>query len=181
MIARGFAPAGRTAKDFPEAYFLPICTGVRTLRPACDLIIAAVAANDMHRLEDIEEAVVELVKDSCRKLNDTNNKGKMVVPNPAIPPGQVTARGPKSVGGCDDYREPWSTSSKSSARPRPRRRTAWTCSCGCGWSKRTCCTSQRPCCRTTATGSSACSWSQRRCCRTTRTGSPGCGWSKPTG
>jgi len=89
MIARGFAPARRTAKDFPDADFLPICTGMWTLRPACDLIVSAVAANDMHRLEDIEEAVVELGKDSCRKLNDTNNKGKMVVPNPAIPPGQV--------------------------------------------------------------------------------------------
>jgi len=89
MIARGFAPAGQTAKDFPDADFLPICTGMRTLRSACDLIVSAVAANDMHRLEDIEEAVMELVKHSCRKLNDTNNKGKMVVPNPAIPPGQV--------------------------------------------------------------------------------------------
>jgi len=49
----------------------------------------AVAANDMHHPEDIEETVVELVKDSCRKLNDTNNKGKMGVPNAAIPPGQV--------------------------------------------------------------------------------------------
>jgi len=89
MIARGFAPAGRTAKNFPDADFLPICTGMRILRPACDLIVSAVADNDMHRLEDIEEAVVELVKDSCRMLNDTNNKGKMVVPNPAIPPEQV--------------------------------------------------------------------------------------------
>jgi len=89
MIARGFAPGGRTAKHFPDADFLPICTCMRTLRPACDLIVSGVSANDMHRLEDIEEAVVELVKDSCQKLNDTNNKGKMVVPNPAIPPGQV--------------------------------------------------------------------------------------------
>jgi len=89
MIARGFAPAGRTAKSFPDADFLPICRSMRTLRPACDLIVSAVAANDMHRLEDIEEAVVELVKDSCQKLNDTNNKGKIVVPNPAILPGQV--------------------------------------------------------------------------------------------
>jgi len=89
MIARGLAPAGRTAKDFPDADFLPICTAMRTLRPACDLIVSAVAANDMHRLEDIEDAVMELVKDSCRKLNDTNNKGKMVVPNPAIPPRPV--------------------------------------------------------------------------------------------
>jgi len=62
---------------------------MRTLRPACDLIVSAVAADDMHHLEDIEEAVAELVKDSCRKLNDTNNRGKMVVPNPAIPPRQV--------------------------------------------------------------------------------------------
>jgi len=89
MIARGFAPGGRRAKNFPDADFLPIWTGMRTLHPACDLIVSAVAANDMHRLEDIEEAVVELVKDNCRKLNDTNNKGKIVVPNPAIPPGQV--------------------------------------------------------------------------------------------
>jgi len=87
MIARGFAPAGRMAKGFPDADFLPIYTGMRTLRPACDLIVSAVAANDMHRLEEIEKAVVELVTDSCRKLNDTNNKGKMVVPNPAISTG----------------------------------------------------------------------------------------------
>ena len=88
IIARDFAPAGRTAKSFPDADFLPICTGIRTLRPACDLIVSAVAANDMHRLEDIEEAVVELVKDSCRKLNDPNNKGKMIVPSPVILPEQ---------------------------------------------------------------------------------------------
>jgi len=89
MIARGFAPGGRTAKRFPDADFLPICTDMRTLRPACDLIVSAVGANDMHRPEDIEEALVELFKDSCRKLNHTNNKGKMVGPNPAIPRGQV--------------------------------------------------------------------------------------------
>ena len=62
MIARGFALAGRTAKGFPDADFLPIDTGMRTLRPACDLIVSAVAPNDMHRLEDINEEVVELVK-----------------------------------------------------------------------------------------------------------------------
>jgi len=58
MIARGFAPAGQTAKNFPDADFLPIYTGMRTLRPACNLIVCAVAANDMHRLVEIEEAVV---------------------------------------------------------------------------------------------------------------------------
>ena len=69
MIARGFAPAGRMARTFPDANFLPIYTGMRTLHPACDHIVSAVAANDMHHLVDIEEAVVELVKHSCRKLN----------------------------------------------------------------------------------------------------------------
>jgi len=66
MIARGFALGGRTAKDFPDADFLPIYTGMRTLRPAWNVIVSAVAANDMHRLEEIEEAVVELVKNSCQ-------------------------------------------------------------------------------------------------------------------
>jgi len=67
----------------------PIYTGIRTLCPACDLIFSTVAANNIHRLEDIKEVVVELVKDCCWKLNETNNKGKMVVPNPTIPPELV--------------------------------------------------------------------------------------------
>jgi hypothetical protein len=89
MIARNFAPVQRKAANFPDAEFLPIYTGMRTLRPACDYIVSAVAANNLQRIVDIEEAVVELVTDSCRKLNDTRNKGRMIVPNPAIPPAQV--------------------------------------------------------------------------------------------
>jgi len=74
-IERGFAPAWRTAKGFADADFLPIYTCLRTLPPACDVIVSAGSVNDMHGLEDIEEGVVELVKESCRKLNDTNNQG----------------------------------------------------------------------------------------------------------
>jgi len=343
MIARGFAPAGRTAKDFPEANFRPICTGMRTLSPACDLIVSAVAANNMHHLEDIEKAVVELVKDSCRKLNDTNNKGKIVVPNPAIPsvqrvvhasllppgapnqwgaattignPGQlppnpppahVPASGqlgqaPLGVAGpnlpaaqvnvpaarqlgqalrvrlVQTYLQHKSTSllldnsdrvlrvrlvqmyrlhKSTSLLPDNSERLLWVQLVqtyrlhrstsllpdnsdrlpwvrlvpmyrlhkstsrlldnsdrlppvwlvqtnllpkstsllpdnsdrlpGCGWSKRTCSTSQRPCCQTTRTGSSGCGWSKRTCstsqppcCQTTRTGASGSGWSKHT-
>jgi len=152
MLARRFAPAGRMAKDFPDTDCLPIYIGMRTLRPACDLIVPRVAANDMHRLEEMEEAVVELVKDSCGKLNDTNNKGKMVVPNPGIAPGQVVVDSslllpgaPNQWGGCDDYRDPRSTCSKSSPSPRPCQWTTRTGSSGCGWSNRTCCTNQHPC------------------------------------
>ena len=81
MMERGFEPAGRKATNFPDTDFLPTYTGMRTLPPACDYIVSAVAANDMQRLENIEEAVVELVKDSCQKLNNTNNQGNMRVTN----------------------------------------------------------------------------------------------------
>ena len=64
MIARGFAPAGPKAANYPDADFLPIYTGMIILHPACDYIVSAVAPNDMQRLEDIDEAVVSLVKDS---------------------------------------------------------------------------------------------------------------------
>jgi len=53
-----------------------------------------------------------VVKDNCWKLNETNNKGKMVVANPTVPLGQVvghalyTSRRLTLVGGGNDYREP---------------------------------------------------------------------------
>jgi len=66
MIARAFAPAGRMAIKFPDTNFLRISTGMRTLPPACDLMVCAVVAHDIHRLGDIKEAVVELIKESCQ-------------------------------------------------------------------------------------------------------------------
>ena len=53
--------------------FLPIYRCMRTLYATSDYIVSAVAVNDMQRLENIQEAVVEVVKDSSRKLNNTNN------------------------------------------------------------------------------------------------------------
>jgi len=38
---------------------------MRTLRSACDLIVWVVAANNIHCLEDIKEADMQLVKGSC--------------------------------------------------------------------------------------------------------------------
>ena len=58
MIARGFAPEGLKAANYTDADFLPIYTGMSTLRPASDYIVSAVAPNDMQRFEDIEAAVV---------------------------------------------------------------------------------------------------------------------------
>ena len=68
-------------------------------------MVSAVSANDMDGLEDIEGAVMELVKSSCRNLNNTNNKGKMVVSNPAMPHGGSSCmngyyrQGPQIRGG----------------------------------------------------------------------------------
>ena len=89
MIARGFAPAGLKAANYTDVDFLPIYTGMRTLHPTCDYIVSAVAANDMQCLEDIEKAVVSLVKYSCQKLNNTKNQVNMRGPNPLILPAQV--------------------------------------------------------------------------------------------
>jgi len=151
-------------------------------------MVSAVSANNMDCLEDIEGAVMELAKSSCRKLNNTNNKGKMVVSKPAIPHGGsswtrmvTTARGPKSVGGCDQFREPMPTSSKCSPSPHPSRWTTRTGSPGCGWSKRPCSTSQSPSCRPTQRGPRGWGWSKRRCCLISWICSPGCCNSKAPG
>ena len=89
MIARGFGRPGRKAPNFAKANILPIYIGIRNLGPTCDYIVWAVAANYMQRLANVAKAVVQPVKDSCLKLNNTNNKGNMRVPNPLIPLAHV--------------------------------------------------------------------------------------------
>ena len=89
MLAMGIAPAGWMAKDSPDTDFLPIYTGMKTWRPAWDHMVSSVPAPDWNRVEDLKEAVVDLVKDGCYRFNDPNNQGKIVVPNAAIPARQV--------------------------------------------------------------------------------------------
>ena len=70
MIARNYVP-GATVGIYPDADFQAIVAGMRRLRPACDELATASAANNLARIEDIDEAVVHLVKDCVTKLFNT--------------------------------------------------------------------------------------------------------------
>src|SRR5205807_5246908 len=48
-----------------------IVEGMRRLRPVCDSLVDASAANDVLRMQEIDEAVVQMVKDCGRKLRDS--------------------------------------------------------------------------------------------------------------
>jgi len=70
MIARTLVP-GATTMNYPDADFPQIFTGMRRLRPLRDLLATASAANDQQPMQDIDEAVVDIVKDCARKLFNT--------------------------------------------------------------------------------------------------------------
>jgi len=54
MLARGF----RKIHTFPEHPFQQIVAGMRALRPACDSLVTAAAANNRAVMCQIDEAVV---------------------------------------------------------------------------------------------------------------------------
>jgi len=53
--------------QFPDAEFLQIVAGFRQLRPACDELATASAANDIPGMQEVDVAVVQLVKDCGKK------------------------------------------------------------------------------------------------------------------
>jgi len=67
MLARSF----RKIRTFPDNHFQEIVAGMSTLRPACDSLVTAVAANNRAVMHQIDEAVVQLVKDCAVKLRTT--------------------------------------------------------------------------------------------------------------
>jgi len=67
MLARCF----RKIRTFPDHHFQHIVAGMRALRPACDSLVTAAAANNRARMRQIDEAVVQLVKDCWVKLRTT--------------------------------------------------------------------------------------------------------------
>jgi len=75
---------------FPDAEFLQIVAGSRQLRPACNEHVTASAANDIPGMLEVDEAVVQLVKDCGKKLTNTINlKNKLFLQVPGVPPVQV--------------------------------------------------------------------------------------------
>jgi len=67
MLGRGF----RKIRIFPDHHFLQIVASMRTLRPACASLATAAAANNRAVMRQIDEAVVQLVKDCGVKLRTT--------------------------------------------------------------------------------------------------------------
>jgi len=87
MLARGYISDNW---HFPEAEFQQIVAGMRRLKPACDELATASAANKMASMQESDEAVLQLVKDCGKKLTKTiENKNHVPPPGPGVPPAQV--------------------------------------------------------------------------------------------
>jgi len=92
MLARGYISDNW---HFPDAELQQIVEGMRRLKPACDELATALAANNMASMQEIDEAVLQLVKDCGKKLANTirtNNHGPPPSPGVRVPPAQVIVR-----------------------------------------------------------------------------------------
>jgi len=90
MLARGYFSDNW---HFPDAEFQQIVEGMRRLKPACDELATASAANNMASMQEIDEAVLQLVKDCGKKLeNTTRTNNHVPPPGPGIAPAQVIVR-----------------------------------------------------------------------------------------
>ena len=65
---------------FPDAEFQQILEGMRRLKPACDELGTASGANNMASMQEIDEAVLQLVKDCGKKLANTIRTNTQVPP-----------------------------------------------------------------------------------------------------
>jgi len=114
MLARSYQT---DLHHFPNAEFLQIVAAFRQLRPSCDELATASVANDIPGMQEVDEAVVQLVKDCGKKLTNSINlknkpfpqvlgvpRAQVIVPNillPAnAPPGSQwgLARGIQNTG-----------------------------------------------------------------------------------
>jgi len=90
MLARGYISDNW---HFPDAQFQQIVEGMRRLKPACDELATASAANNMASMQEIDKAVLQLVKDCGKKLANTIRTNNHVPPpGPGVPPVQVIVR-----------------------------------------------------------------------------------------
>jgi len=95
MLARGYQT---DLHHFPDAEFLQIVAGFQQLRPACDELATASAANDIPRMEEVDEAVVQLVQDCGKKLTNTIN-----LENKPVSAGAGSSSG---AGDCPEHITP---------------------------------------------------------------------------
>jgi len=87
MLARGYQT---DLHYFPDAELLQLVTGFRQLRPACNELATECAANDIPCMQEVDEAVVQLVKDGGKKLTNTITlKNKPFPQGPGVAPAHV--------------------------------------------------------------------------------------------
>ena len=92
MLARKYA----NIYQFPDVEFQQIVAGMRRLLPVCDAPAPASAANNIRLMQEIDEGVVQLVKDCGKKLTSTQGKRVRGTPQPGnteVLPAQVIVRG----------------------------------------------------------------------------------------
>jgi len=90
MLARGYISDNW---HFPDAEFQQIVEGMTRLKPACDELATASAANNMASMQEIHEAVLQFVKDCGKKLANTIRTNNHVPPpGPGVPPAQGIVR-----------------------------------------------------------------------------------------
>jgi len=77
----------------PDAEFQQIVEGMRRLKPACDELGTASAANKLASMQEIDETVLQLIKDCGKKLANTiRTNNHRPRPGPGILPAQVIVR-----------------------------------------------------------------------------------------
>jgi len=90
MLARGYISDNW---HFPDAEFQQMVEGMRRLKPACVEYATVSASNNMATMLEIDEAVLQLVKDCGKKLANTIRTKNHVPPlGPGVPPAQVIVR-----------------------------------------------------------------------------------------
>ena len=92
MLARNY----NDISQFPDAEFPQIVAGMKRLLSICDALATASAANNIRLLQEIDDGVVQLVKDFGKKLTNTVGKrvrGAPLPGNPGVPPAQGLVRG----------------------------------------------------------------------------------------
>ena len=87
MLARGYISDNW---HFTDAEFQQVVAGMRRLKPACDELATASAANKMASMQDMDQDVHQLVKDVGKKLTKAIETNNHVPPTgPGVSPAQV--------------------------------------------------------------------------------------------
>ena len=81
MTAKNFVFPNDKPANSPDAHFLLIYTGIKAFLTAYNLITTAAAANNQAYVMDIEKGVIDQIKDSVKKLQDTKRRANGVLVN----------------------------------------------------------------------------------------------------